>query len=1022
MSILRSKHSGWTHEGRRTPYFGGGGGGGTTQSTGTTYQTNIPEYARPYVETMLGATQKQLFTFGNTPDRQVQIGTDEGGQPIYQTIKGDQGEITGFKPYQPYSTDPTKYVAGFQPLQEQAMRATGQLGVPSQYGTATGLAGTAGMGGLGAAQQAGALGQQALGYGATGAQYGATGAEQALARAQQTARQAGIYGGMGAGYGARGVQAAEQGFGAGEAFARQATDPYATAAYMSPYMQNVVDYQKTQALRDYNIGQGLRRAQAVGAGAFGGSRQAIAEAEAERALGSQLQGIAAQGSQKAFEDAQRQQQFGAQLGLQGLQAGYGGLGMGMQGAGLGLQGVGAQQAAGQLGLAGTAQGMQGAQAGLQGVQGAIGAGQYGLSGLGQATQAAGTLGQLGGAELGAQKDIIGLQSQLGAQQQAREQQIINQAIQDWANTQQYPLMQLGVMSNMLRGLPMQSATTNQYVAAPNYLTQGIGTIGALGSLGNVFRGGKEGGLPSEFKPTTGIKSYDVGGSVKGKLYDMSPDELQDYIKESSSPIAKRLAEEVLRDKVGKASGGIIAFKDRGEVEDPEMVRQAYIDAARMKADADKAPTAIKPPSKIQALNQEILDRGSSLPKDFPSELSYEADKARADFQQKVIEQGGQPKPRQMGTSTTPMTDAERIAGFKAALNQTRAAAPAPENTIPGTTTTTNVPQGTRTAPTPSAAPAPAAAPSTTAAAPTPAPAGITSALRTGNPELDRYIASTLAEANKPEKTISEIAAERKAYIGPDEFTPKERARLMAEKANAKEEATRQNWMRMAEFFATWGSTPGNSIAAGLVALKNKVPDFIADSKEQKKILRDIDASITGLDKAERLERAGEFDKAAELKQKLSSDLKGKVGNVLTFAASNLSSQRTLEAAKVRAEGTGGGDDKVLNNLMTRRTAIQGKINDVRKENKILVMQAEMANPENSPRIAEIKKKAQDQLDAKLEASGLLSEYKQVNSLIDQMSRVQATGTTTTPSAKPTSTAPGGKLVQNKDGSFTYAPQ
>ena len=123
---------------------------------------------------------------------------------------------------------------------------------------------------------------------------------------------------------------------------------------------------------------------------------------------------------------------------------------------------------------------------------------------------------------------------------------------------------------------------------------------------------------------------------------------------------------------------------------------------------------------------------------------------------------------------------------------------------------------------------------------------------------------------------------------------------------------------------------------------------------------------------------------------------------------------------MRAEGTGGGDDKVLNNLMTRRTAIQGKINDVRKENKILVMQAEMANPENSPRIAEIKKKAQDQLDAKLEASGLLSEYKQVNSLIDQMSRVQATGTT--PSAKPTSTAPGGKLVQNKDGSFTYAPQ
>jgi hypothetical protein len=46
----------------------GGGGGGTQQSTNTTYQTNIPEYAKPYVETMLGATQKQLFQGNPTGD------------------------------------------------------------------------------------------------------------------------------------------------------------------------------------------------------------------------------------------------------------------------------------------------------------------------------------------------------------------------------------------------------------------------------------------------------------------------------------------------------------------------------------------------------------------------------------------------------------------------------------------------------------------------------------------------------------------------------------------------------------------------------------------------------------------------------------------------------------------------------------------------------------------------------------------------------------------------------------------
>jgi hypothetical protein len=225
--------------------FGGGGGGSpSTQSTGTTYNTNIPEYAQPYVETMLGATQKQLF--------------DMNGN-----------EITGFKPYQAYSKDPNDYVAGFSPLQQQAQQATGQLGIPSQYGQATQMTGMAGLGSLGLA------GQMA---------------------------------------------------GAGQNFAQQAQDPRAMQGYMSPYMQNVVDYQKSQALRDYNLGTGVRKAQATGAGAFGGNRQALMEAEAQRSLGNQLQGITAQGSQQAFQDAQRQQQFGAQLGLQGQQGAMQGLG------------------------------------------------------------------------------------------------------------------------------------------------------------------------------------------------------------------------------------------------------------------------------------------------------------------------------------------------------------------------------------------------------------------------------------------------------------------------------------------------------------------------------------------------------------------------------------------------------------------------------------------------------------------------------------------------------------------------
>jgi hypothetical protein len=504
MSILRYKQ-------KLLPYgnpMGGssGGGGGPTQST--SYQTNLPEYARPYVETMLGAAQKQAYTYGpGTPAKAATY--DSEGRELTPYQPATQGEITGFQPYVPYGAtvgpggqitntaqeQAQAAVAGFSPMQEQAFRQVANMQVPGQIGLGSQYVGTAGTGALQAAQGAQPLMGEALGYGAAGAQYGGIGAQQALARAQQTARQAGMYGGMGAGYGARGVQAAEQGFGAGEAFARQATDPYATQAYMSPYMQNVVDVQKQEAMRDYAKQIPGMQAQATRAGAFGGSRSAIEAAEARRNLGTQLGQIQATGTQQAFQDAQRQQQFGAQLGLQGLQAGYGGLGLGMQGAGLGLQGVGAQQAAGQLGLAGTAQGMQGAGMGLQGVGQAIGAGQYGLQGLGAATQAGSTLGQLGGQQLAAQQGIIGLQSQAGAQQQALEQQRINQAIQNYALQQQYPQMQLSMMSSLLRGLPLQQATTQQFQAAPSAISQiaGLGTAGVgaygLGRSAGIFRAG-----------------------------------------------------------------------------------------------------------------------------------------------------------------------------------------------------------------------------------------------------------------------------------------------------------------------------------------------------------------------------------------------------------------------------------------------------------------------------------------------------------------------------------------------------
>ena len=77
-------------------------------------------------------------------------------------------------------------------------------------------------------------------------------------------------------------------------------------AYMSPYMQSVVDVQRDQANRDFRESAANRSAAAIKAGAFGGNRQAVADSLAERDRANLLNQIQATGSQAAFENAQQQ--------------------------------------------------------------------------------------------------------------------------------------------------------------------------------------------------------------------------------------------------------------------------------------------------------------------------------------------------------------------------------------------------------------------------------------------------------------------------------------------------------------------------------------------------------------------------------------------------------------------------------------------------------------------------------------------------------------------------------------------
>ena len=132
--------------------------------------------------------------------------------------------------------------------------------------------------------------------------------------------------------------------------------------------------------------------------------------------------------------------------------------------------------------------------------------------LGGANQLAG----LGGAQLAAQQGILGTQANQGAVQQNQQQNIINQAVQNYATAQQYPFMQLGLLNSMIRGLPMQSSSTQMYQAAPNVASQ-IGGLAAAGILGAPKVA--SGGLLKDK-----VRKYAIGGAIPVSM--MNPQQLQ----------------------------------------------------------------------------------------------------------------------------------------------------------------------------------------------------------------------------------------------------------------------------------------------------------------------------------------------------------------------------------------------------------------------------------------------------------------------------------------------------------------
>ena len=865
---------------------GGGGGGGPTQTN--VQNTNVPEYAKPYVETMLGATQKQLFNTTEVPATEGAAGYTR---------------IDSFKPYQAYggtyddqgkqlSYDPSKSIAGFSPAQIAA-----QQGIAGQYDPVTGKLA---LDAKGKPINAGLQLPSEFDDASTGimSAMGAKNAYTAPANLGYTATDAAAAAATAAKLGIAPTATAAQStyaptlekyqMGGPEKVATKSfTDAGTAAKYMSPYRENVLDLQNKALERQASIDKEKRGAQAARSGAFGGSRQGIENAEAQRNLAMLKNTNTAQGLQESY--AQAMQQFNAEqgYGLQGQIANQqAGLTVGQQnlGANLGVQQLGTQtgtqmalanlsneqQAAlanqalkGQYGLTQgqfdqganmqtSAQAQQTALANAaaknaaaqftagQNLASAQTAAQYGLGADQLKLQASGQLGVLGGQELAAKQGILGLQNQVGAQQQALEQQIKNQAVQDYANAQQYPLMQLGTMSNMLRGLPMQASSTQQYQAAPSPVSQFVGAAGAGASLLNAFNPTKtsaEGGVIKGYAKG-GIMSYDMGGEVESQLESMDEQGLAEQAKESSSPSIRKMAQRILRERqMSKQPQGTGPMGVQYQAAQPPM------------------PTM----------------RGGGI-------IAFQQG-AGGNGSKSAIEEGGDEEARigmQERLAMEPITSSEML--------QQRVMQGKPTGDVTGQSR--GIVQ---------AAPAAPVSKANTAIQGT---AGMPAFMKAQYEDADRRLKMTGEEHMAETERLYAAAG----VSDQSEGQRKQRAEMMAEKANMADENQRQKYLRMAEFFAAWGSTPGPTLVAGLNALKQSVPGIVADEKEQKKARREIDKSIADLDNATRLEKRGKIDQGQALRLKAAEDMKALQIKFIDYQSQRERDEANLEGHRISAKG------------------------------------------------------------------------------------------------------------------------
>lgn len=262
------------------------------------------------------------------------------------------------------------------------------------------------------------------------------------------------------------------------------------ARLMNPFVQNVLDRQQRRATDRFAEQQARRNQQAIQAGAFGGSRQGVQDAIAQRELNESLRDIEAKGLSDAFTQAQQQFERDRAARFKGLtSADAQQIALAQQRSAEQIaterakqqaadQNLRAQIASGQFGQAAGKMDLEAQLANQRALEAAYGRGLEGsrlLAGLDKQEQA------LDLSRLKALSDV-------GSQRQALMQRAYDQQYEDFLAQREFPYQQLERYSAILQGMPAQpSFSERRFSPSPNTTAQllqtGLGAYGAFRGLG-----------------------------------------------------------------------------------------------------------------------------------------------------------------------------------------------------------------------------------------------------------------------------------------------------------------------------------------------------------------------------------------------------------------------------------------------------------------------------------------------------------------------------------------------------------